>query len=168
MDNSTKIKQYLRRMAPQPYTEVYLARVKSVEDDTCTIDLDGLEIDGVSLRPVQDSSNLPLRITPAVGAFAIVADLSEGHLRRLAVLAVSEAEKIELRGGDNGGLVNIESLKDYLDAFKNAVSDALNAIGTCAGGSGTASGPAGKTTFDAAMTTAAQHLQNLEDTAIAH
>ena len=148
-------------MAPQPYTEVYLARVKSVEDDTCTIDLDGLEIDGVSLRPVQDSSNLPLRITPAVGAFAIVADLSEGHLRRLAVLAVSEAEKIELRGGDNGGLVNIESLKDYLDAFKNAVSQALATIDGTAGSA--SSGP-----FSTAMTTAAQHLQTLEDTAITH
>ena len=89
----------------------------AVDGDTCTIDLDGLEIDGVSLRPVQDDSNMPLRITPAVGAFVIVADLTEGHLRQLAVIAASEAEKIELHGGDNGGLVNIESLKAYLDAF---------------------------------------------------
>lgn len=72
METTTKIKQYIRHIAPQPYTEVRLGRVVSVEGDTCTIDLDGLEIDGVSLRPVQDSSNLPLRITPAVGAFANV------------------------------------------------------------------------------------------------
>ena len=164
MENTTKIKQYLRQIVPQPYTEVYLARVKSVEGDTCTILLDGIEIEGVSLRPVQDQSSLPLRITPAAGAYAIVADLSEGRLRRLALLAVSEAEKIELRGGDNGGLVNIESLKDYLEAFKSAVSDALNAVGE----STAASGAAGKAAFEAAMQTAARHLQTLEDTAITH
>ncbi|MBQ6726211.1 MAG: hypothetical protein IJQ89_06485 [Bacteroidales bacterium] len=65
MENTTKIKQYIRHLAPQPYTEVHLAQVKSVEGDTCTILLDGLEIQGVSLRPVQDQTNQPLRITPA-------------------------------------------------------------------------------------------------------
>ena len=164
METTTKIKQYIRHIAPQPYTEVRLGRVVSVEGDTCTVDIDGLEIDGVSLRPVQDDSRLPLRITPAVGAFAIVADLSEGQLRQMAVLSVSEAEKIELRGGDNGGLVNIKSLTDYLDAFKNAVSTALSAIGTGA----TANGVTGQTTFDGAMQTAQRHLQNLEDTTITH
>ena len=161
MENTTKIKEYIRGIAPQPYTEVHLARVKSVQGDTCTILLDGLEIQGVSLRPVQDNATHPLRITPAVGAFAIVADLSEGHLRRLAVLTVSEAEKIELRGSDNGGLVNIESLKTYLDAFKNAVLRALATIDNTAGSA--SSGP-----FSTAMTTAARHLQTLEDTAITH
>ncbi|MBQ7279902.1 MAG: hypothetical protein IJR13_04135 [Bacteroidales bacterium] len=65
MENTTKIKQYIRHLAPQPYTEVHLAQVLSVQQDTCTILLDGLEIQGVSLRPVQDQTNQPLRITPA-------------------------------------------------------------------------------------------------------
>lgn len=164
MENTTKIKQYIRHLAPQPYTEVHLAQVLSVQQDTCTILLDGLEIQGVSLRPVQDQTNQPLRITPAVGAFAIVADLSEGHLRQLAVIAVSEAEKIELRGGDNGGLINIESLKSYLDAFKTAVSRALAAIGA----GPAANGATGKTAFETAMQQAAQYLQTLEDPTITH
>ena len=169
MENTTKIKQYIRGMAPQPYTEVHLAQVKSVEGDTCTILLDGLEIDGVSLRPVQDNATHPLRITPAPGAYAIVADLSEGHLRRLAVLAVSEAEKIELRGGDNGGLVNIESLKNYLYAFKTAVSQALQTLATLpTPPQGTLLAPLIKQTFDTAMQQAAQHLQTLEDPTITH
>ncbi|MBQ9546805.1 MAG: hypothetical protein IJU90_05925 [Bacteroidales bacterium] len=90
METTTKIKQYIRHIAPQPYTEVRLGRVVSVEGDTCTIDLDGLEIDGVSLRPIQDSSNLPLRITPAVGAFAIVADLFETLRKAVGIVGVSQ------------------------------------------------------------------------------
>lgn len=164
MDNPSKIKQYIRKMSSQTYTDVYLAKVVAVDGDTCTILLDGLEIDGVSLRPVQDDSNMPLRITPAVGAFVIVADLTEGHLRQLAVIAASEAEKIELHGGDNGGLINIESLKNYLDAFKTAVSRALAAIGA----GPEANGTTGQTAFDTAMQRAAQHLQTLEDPTITH
>ena len=157
MENTTKIKQYIRRMAPQPYTEVRLGRVLSVEGDTCTVDIEGLEMDGVSLRPVQDGSRQPMRVTPAVGAYAIVADLSEGRMRRLAVLAVSEAEKIELHGGENGGLVNIESLRAYLGAFKEAVSGALGAIDETAGSA-----------FNSAMQAAQQHINNLEDETIKH
>ncbi|MBR1516953.1 MAG: hypothetical protein IJ620_02255 [Bacteroidales bacterium] len=82
MENTTKIKQYIRHIAPQPYTEVRLGRVVSVEGDTCTVDIDGLEIDGVSLRPVQDDSDMPLRITPKVKSFVIVADLTEGRQRQ--------------------------------------------------------------------------------------
>ena len=90
METTTKIKQYIRHIAPQPYTEVRLGRVVSVEGDTCTVDIDGLEIDGVSLRPVQDSSNLPLRITPAVGAFANVVDLSETLRKAVGMAGVSQ------------------------------------------------------------------------------
>ncbi|MBQ6726210.1 MAG: hypothetical protein IJQ89_06480 [Bacteroidales bacterium] len=69
-----------------------------------------------------------------------------------------------MRGSDNGGLVNIESLKNYLDEFKNAVSHALEAIGA----GPEANGATGRTAFDTAMQRAAEDLQTLEDPTITH
>ncbi|MBQ7279903.1 MAG: hypothetical protein IJR13_04140 [Bacteroidales bacterium] len=85
------------------------------------------------------------------------------------MIAASEAEKIELHGGDNGGLVNIESLKNYLDAFKNAVIQVLQNFATLpTPPQGTLLAPSIIQTFETAMQQAAQHLQTLEDPTITH
>ncbi|MBQ0016128.1 MAG: hypothetical protein KBT04_04020 [Bacteroidales bacterium] len=187
MENTSKIKQYIQQIAHKPTETIRLAKIQSVHGDTCTILLDGLEIPEVGLRPVQDQASNVLRITPAVGAHAIVADLSSGTLRTLSVISVSEAQKIEIssaqsgnntqprsggtqieiNGGSNGGLINIESLKSYLEALEQSISGALTAITTALATAG-APAPTIPTTFTNSMTQANQHLQTLEDPTITH
>lgn len=82
-----------------------------------------------------------------------------------------DKDKIEINGGDNKGLINIEDLKNNLDQLKNyvealntAVSTGLSAIGE----STAASGTAGKTAYTTAMTGKSINFQDMEDTKITH
>ncbi len=101
--------------------------VKSVEGETCTVDVSGLELDEVRLTAVNDGEAGKLLITPAEGSAVLLTDLSGGELRDLAVVGFTKVEKIEatceqmtLNGGENGGLVNIEQLKQWM---QNVESD---------------------------------------------
>lgn len=121
MDNPSEIKKVMRRIARrQGYDQLMVARVVSVEDDTCTVETGGCTLSDVRLRPVVDGSGTALRITPATGSYILVADL-DGDKRRLVMLSCSEAEKIELsgnieiNGGHLGGMVNIEQLVSQLN-----------------------------------------------------
>lgn len=98
-----------------------VGKVKSVEGETCTVDVAGLEIDEVRLTAVNDGGEGKLVVTPKVGSVVLMVDLSYGELRDVAVLAYTNVEKIEatveqveLNGGENGGLVNIEQLKSWM------------------------------------------------------
>lgn len=188
MENTTKIKQYIQQIAPKPTETIRLARIHSVQGDTCTIILDGLEIPGVRLRPIQDQSASPLRITPAVGAHAIVADLSSGTLRTLSIISVSQAQKIEINAPEieinssqiklnspqiginsstNGGLINIQSLKSYLQTLEQSIQGTLTALTTALTTAGITVS-AIPTTFSSSMTQASTHLQTLEDQSVTH
>lgn len=98
-----------------------VGKVKSVEGESCTVDIAGLEIDEVRLTAVNDGGEGKLVVTPKVGSYVLMVDLSGGELRDVAVLVFTEVEKIEaaceeivLNGGENGGLVNIEQLKQWM------------------------------------------------------
>ena len=53
-------------------------------------------------------------LTPKIGSFVLVADLSGGDLSDMAVVMFSEVEKIIINGGNNGGLVKINDLVNQL------------------------------------------------------
>lgn len=95
--------------------------VKSVEGESCTVAVGELELDEVRLTAANDGADGKLLITPAVGSTVLLTDLSGGTLRDLAVVAFAKVDKIEatcgqiaLNGGEKGGLVNIEQLKQWM------------------------------------------------------
>ena len=104
-----------------------VGEVKSVEGESCTVEVAGLELDEVRLTAVNDGGEGKLLLTPKVGSMVLLADMSGGLLRDLAVVGYTNVERIEatcdsieLNGGDNGGLVNIEKLKEWM---RNVESD---------------------------------------------
>lgn len=110
-------------------TALFTAEVKSVEGETCTVLVGGLEVPDVLLTPADEGADGKLVITPKVGSQVTVADLSGGELRRLAVVHWGEVEKmsltadsIELNGGDNGGLVKIEALTDKINNIEKDIN----------------------------------------------
>lgn len=156
----------------------FVGKVKSVDGDSCTVDVAGLEIDEVRLTAVNDGSDGKLLLTPKEESPVLLADMSCGELRDLAVVGFTNVEKVEatcdsiaLNGGDNGGLVNIESLKNNLDAMKRYVEAMKSAISngfTSVGASTAANGPAGRATFEGAMATQTINFEDMEDTKITH
>lgn len=116
MDIYGKIGQRIKELAGRDSEGAVLfsAEVKSVEGESCTIALRGLSVSGVSLTAVNDGRAGRLTVTPKVGSMVLVGDLSGGSLRRLCVVKYSEVETIEVNGGANGGLVNVEALKQWM------------------------------------------------------
>ena len=72
-----------------------VGKVKSVEGESCTVDIAGLEIDEVRLTAVNDGGEGKLVVTPKVGSYVLMVDLSGGELRDVAVLVFTEVEKID-------------------------------------------------------------------------
>lgn len=147
MDVYQEIKQKLCRITGADIDRgLFTAEVKSVSGETCSVMLDDLQLDDVRLRVVaEDGNDNRMLLTPKVGSYVLVADLSNGDKRDFAVVMMSEVQKIELsadelviNGGQNGGMVKLQELTDKLnaliDSFNNHVHS--NVIVAVTGGSG--------------------------------
>lgn len=156
----------------------FVGKVKSVEGETCTVDVEGVEIDGVRLTAVNDGTAEKLLITPKTDSYVLMTDLSGGELRDLVVIVYTQTESIEstcgqitLNGGNNGGLINIESLqknldtlKKYVEAMKKAISMGFTGVGVGSAANGTF----GKQTFESQMASQIIRFEEMEDTKILH
>lgn len=114
-----------------------VGEVKSVDGESCTVDVAGLEIDEVRLAAVNDGADGKLLLTPKEGSMVLLADMSGGTLRDLAVVGFTNVEKIEatieqitLNGGDNGGLVNIKDLTNKLNNLEKDINKLKQAFTT--------------------------------------
>lgn len=179
MSKEQDIKQAIRAITGNGGGRLWLVGVvKSVEGESCTVDVGGLELTDVRLTAASDGTDGKLLLTPKEGSAVLLADLSGGELRDLAVVGYTAVESIEatceqitLNGGENGGLVNIESLqnnldniKDYLDAMKKAIGTGFTSVGA----STAANGALGKQAFEAQMATQMLNYEDMEDTKITH
>ena len=155
-----------------------IGEVKSIEGESCTVEVAGLEIDEVRLTAVNDGGDGKVLVTPKEGSMVLLADMSGGTLRDLAVVGFTNVEKIEatieqitLNGGDNGGLVNIESLKNNLDSLKKYMEAMKSAIGKGlkgVGASTAANGELGEKAFERAMIGKSINFEDMEDPKITH
>lgn len=132
MDIYSDIKNKLQKICQPKGLRLYFAEIVSIQDDTtCTVKLeDDLQLSDVRLRSVVNSEKSGIVITPAVGSVVLVADLSGGKLSSMAVIMYSEIDKIEINGGKNGGLINIEDLVSHI----NTIEDDINNLKTAMSG----------------------------------
>ena len=139
--------------------DTIMGRVKKVDANglTCDIDNDGVVIYGVRLQCVTDGAT-GFVVYPAVGAQALCLRIEETDT--YVVVNTSEIDQIIINGGQNGGLLNISSLENYLDQLNTAIAAALTAVGA----STAASGPTGAAKFNEMKPS----LTNHEDTKIKH
>ena len=123
MDVYSDIKSKLQKICQPKGLRLYFAEIVSIQDDTtCTVKLeDDLQLSDVRLRSVVNSEESGIVITPAVGSVVLVADLSGGKLSSMAVIMYSEIDKIEINGGKNGGLINIEDLVSHINTIEDVV-----------------------------------------------
>lgn len=106
-----------------------VGKVKNVDGESCTVDIAGIELDEVRLTAVNDGADGKLLLIPKTDSMVLLADMSGGELRDLAVVGFTNVEKIEatceqitLNGGDNGGLVNIKDLTDKLNNLEKDIN----------------------------------------------
>lgn len=104
---------------------LFTAKVLSTDGEKCCVDIDGLVVSDVQLRAVVNGEESGILITPKIGSYVTVADLS-GDLTRIVVVGFSEVEKIEINGGRLGGLVNIEELVNRLNYIENKIGDLMD------------------------------------------
>ena len=125
MDTYGKIKHILQKMCQTPGdSALILAKVKKVDGQTCTVTIDELELADVRLRAVVNDEDSGILVTPTVGSFVMITDLSNGDKRDWAVVMYSEVDKVEFNGGKKDGLININDLTDKL----NKLVDEVNAL----------------------------------------
>jgi len=131
MTNAQKIKEIIRKIAGGSEIGAFTAEVVSVEGDTCTVQVNSLQIPDIRLNAVSNDSTNKLIITPVVGSVVGIIDMG-GESRDLTVFQFTEIDHITVNGGSNGGLVNINVLTAWMAKVKTdltTISTALNGLG---------------------------------------
>lgn len=131
MNDLSKIKRSIRRIAGGGSRWCFTAKVKSVDGEVCSVETEGLTLTDVRLRAVVNGEESKMLVTPKTESYVTVLDV-RGDMRELLVVAVSEVEKVEVsevekvevtaekvifNGGNNGGLINIDKLTEKLNAL---------------------------------------------------
>lgn len=133
MDVYGNIAKALKDLSREARPSIFTAKVKAVSGTTCSIEVGRLLLTDVRLRAVVDSDTEQLLVTPRVGSQVLVADLSGGNFRDLAVIAFSAIDKIEI-SADNmevsiaGGKIAVNNDKQSMSALFIELIDAIGAI----------------------------------------
>lgn len=122
---------------------LFTAQVVSVQGDTCTINIDGLELSDVRLTPTTTERDDTLLLTPSTGSYVLVGSLS-GDLGNLCVLSMDTLDSLEftigdigvfvdkegivLNGGSLGGLVKLGEVTKKINALENQLNQLKNII----------------------------------------
>jgi hypothetical protein len=124
----------------------------------------------VRLQAVTGKADKGYIPVPAVGSEVFC--VSEGNSDSTFVIAVcSELDKIIFNGGNLGGLVNLQELKDNLDSLKQfieAIHSTLPSAFNAIGASTAANGALGATSYQGAMAGKMVQFKDMEDKNILH
>lgn len=122
MDEYRRLQELLRGAGGGRETTLYQGIVKSVEGQTCTVTVGGVDVPGVRLKASETEDKGRMLVTPKVGTAVTMGSLS-GDMAELVVVQVDRVETIEVNGGQLGGLVNIGELtakiNELVDAFNS-------------------------------------------------
>lgn len=111
----------LRRAFQQKYGEkpvTILGTIAAVDENskTCNINDDGFIMYGIRLQSVTNAAAGILKV-PKIGAQALAVKIEDGD--GFMLLDCAEYDKIIFNGGTNGGLINIQSLVNKINAIEN-------------------------------------------------
>lgn len=121
----------------------FSAQVVSVQGNTCTVKIDGLELSDVRLTPTTSPRDDTILLTPAKDSFVLVGSLS-GDLNNLCVLASDTLASVTLtigtigvfidkqgvvfNGGELGGLVKLDDLTKKINVLENQLNQFKNIL----------------------------------------
>lgn len=136
MSRAGEIKEALRSIVlGRQGWQYFNAEVVSTNGETSTIKVGSLSLTGVRNAASANGDALNVKISPTAGSTVLVADLSGGEMRELAIIAYSKIDSIVLDGGSLGGLVKGMELKTQLDKMSariDGIADALKNSATAA------------------------------------
>ncbi|MDR0829837.1 MAG: hypothetical protein LBN95_06980 [Prevotellaceae bacterium] len=140
MNNYSEIKQRIKNIAGvfalmNEQVPIFLAKITAVDGATCEIELDGTTLTDVRLRSVINNEDSKLVITPKVGSYVILADLSGGRYTELVAIQYSEIDKIEINtneiiinGGNLGGMVKSEIVANKVSELEKKVNEIITIL----------------------------------------
>lgn len=167
MNNLRNIRRAIIEIGGKGSIDVIVAEVTEVTGDSCSVRVGDLEVTGVALRSVIDSSNNAFRLTPAVGSMVLVADHFR-DLTQMTVIALSEVDKIEV-GTAQHTIAKADVVKTELEKLSARVDGIIDAIKNGVPGSQDG-GAALHTSIKAALATITdkEDFSQIENTKIKH
>lgn len=131
MDSYAKLRELLRGVCGTGGKEtavLFQAAVVSVEGDTCTVDIGGLQLSDVRLKSVADGkTDGVMLLVPSVGSTVLVGSLT-GDYRDLAVLSIERFDRLVAGGEGFGGMVKAPELVKRLNALEKEVNNLRSAV----------------------------------------
>jgi hypothetical protein len=126
MNELSQIKQSLKNITGNAGNAMFVAQVKQVSQEICTVEVDGTPLTYVRLRAVIDGAKSKIVISPKKDSLVLVTDLSGGQMTDLAAIVYSAIDRIDidgdvtitLNGGDNGGLVKSQTVADKISRLE--------------------------------------------------
>jgi hypothetical protein len=142
---------------------------KAESDGIVTVKYNDLEF-SARLQSVTGKADKGYIPVPAVDSEVFC--VSEGNSdNSFVITACSELEKVVFNGGQLGGLVKLQELKDNLDSLKQyveAMHSALPSAFSAIGASTAANGALGATSYNGSMAGKAVQLKDMEDKKVLH
>lgn len=142
MDKNSTVRELLRQITgtEKPQAVFHLMEVVSVDGDLCLAKMGDFEIPYIRLSAIAGGSENGILVTPTVGSIVLVADLSSGQLRDMAIVGFSEIDSIRIHKGKttittDGSEVSVEvggsrmQISDGLIAFNGGDLRGLIKIG---------------------------------------
>lgn len=128
MENAGKIRELIQNIAAGKNRTPILfpAKVVSVSKDTCTVDYNGLELTGVRINAITDGNDKKNMAKPKKGSMVLIADLSGGDKRDLAIIRDNEIESIKITNGS----------QDFITLFGSMLDTLIGAVITTPAGAG--------------------------------
>lgn len=118
MDKLSQLKANFQKMAGVNPNYPIDGIVKSIQGDTCTVEVDGLELSDVRLKATADGSDT-LLIVPAVDSYVLMLS-TDGTIDNLTVIKSDKAQKIIYK--ENGLEIEIDSTDGKISIKNNSVS----------------------------------------------
>ena len=186
-DNLQRLIEAIARKGQAPFL-VTVGKVSNIDEDKRICDItidDDLTLNNCRLNAIIDSYSNKLLIVPKDNSMVAFIAIG-GKLTEPLVIAYSEIEKIlltigesdiliedgkiEMNGGNLGGLIKLQQLESNLNKLKKYVEDLATMASTAMAPMAALDGGASVTTFNTnwGATNAAFSFEDMEDTKITH